>query len=84
MRDADYFRNLAMNGQSIVDYILEDIEEYIEEHIMLGHKTPQIQYILHDVERHKVLAVIISLRALGFSVVEKDRKKDNYELTISW
>lgn len=84
MRDADYFRNLAMNNQLIVDHILEDIEEHIEEHIMLGRRTPQIQCILHDIERHKVLAVIISLRALGFFVVEKDRKKDIYELTISW
>lgn len=81
MRDADYFRNLAMNNQQL---ILDHILDAIEEHITFGRKTPQIQYILHDVERHKVLAVIISLKALGFSVVEKDRKKDNYELTISW
>ena len=81
MRDANYFRNLAMNNQQL---ILDHILDAIEEHITLGHKTPQIKYVLHDIERHKRLGVIISLRALGFSVVEKDRKKDNYELTISW
>ena len=81
MRDANYFRNLAMNNQLL---ILDHILDAIEEHITLGHKTPQIKYVLHDIERPKRLGVIISLRALGFSVEEKDRKKDNYELTISW
>lgn len=81
MRDANYFRNLEMNNQQL---ILDHVLDAIEEHIKFGRKTPQIKYILHDIERHKVLAVITSLKALGFFVVEKAWKEDNYELTISW